>query len=414
VAHTATSSVASNEREECSRSTTNNVTLQVARTAAEVQDLLPIWSDWCDHPSLDAEVLLAQLRDEGGNLQPYVITLYRDGRPDCLLAGTLAVDHMHLSFGGVRLLLPKARLIRVETNAFLGNRTEENSRLVVGELLKALERKDADGVEFSSLRTDSPLYGCATTLPGLLSRDYFPPQMSHYSLLPPSTFQKFLQGLSKKKRRNYASYSKKLRRAFPGQIRVRSFQRIADVETLLRDCEQIARKTYQRRLNTGFVNDLSTQSMMRAYHAKGMLWGYVLDIAGQPSAFIIGVSHYGTAYPLFMAYDPKYRNFSPGFFLLMRYLRKVCSTSTIRRVDFGHGNHRYKREICNEEWREAAVSIFAPYPKWVAVNLLRTALALARHAAIRVLGSPMLRDTSVRAWRRIVMAKRNWMRQAVL
>jgi hypothetical protein len=390
----------------------HKMTLRVARTTEEVEELLPTWANWCDHPSLDGEVWLAQIRHEAGKLEPYVVVLYRDGRPECLLAGTLAVDHMHLSFGGVRLLLPKARLIRIQTNAFLGNRTEENSRLIVGELLKALERKDADSVEFSSLRTDSPLYGWARILPGLLSRDYFPPQMSHFSLLPPSNFQEFLCGLSKKKRRNYARCSEKLMRAFPGQIRLRSFQRKPDLDALLRDCDQIAGKTYQRRLKTGFVNDEATQSLMRTYHAKSMLWGYVLDIAGQPSAFIIGVTHCETAYPLFMGYDPKFHNFSLGFLLLMQYVREVCSTSTVKRVDFGHGNHRYKREICNEEWHAAAVSIFAPYPKWIAVNMLRTALALTRHAAMRVMRSPRLHDTSVRTWRRIVLAKRTWMRQA--
>jgi Acetyltransferase (GNAT) domain len=384
------------------------LSVRVARSTAEIEQLRPAWSAWCEHPSVDLDAFLAQIRHDGEISEPYVITLYRDGDPDCLLAGRLIRDNMHLSFGGVRLLLPRARLIRIESGGFLGNQGQESSNFIVRALIAALHNKEADSVEFSSLPMESPLYRSATRLPGLLCRDYFPPQMSHCSLSLPASFRTFLDGLSKKRRRNYLASLNGIEKAFPGQFRVRSLDGDPDLDGFLRDCDQIATKTYQRRLNTGFVNDLATREVMKIYRAKGMLWGYVLELASRPVAFVLGVVQGRVLHLLFMAYDPEYSRLSPGAFLLMGCIKELwASQNEIKKVDFGHGNHRYKRELCNEQWTEAAVTMFAPRLKWVGVNALRTGLVLTRRAAARILERPKVRDKAVRLWRGLVLKKRS-------
>lgn len=108
-----------------------------------------------------------------------------------------------------------------------------------------------------------------------------------------------------------------------------------------------------------------------------------------------------------MGFDPKYQRWSIGSFLLMHFIEQTYRHfGEIGEIDFGPGNHRYKREICNHQFIEASVTIFAPRLKWMAVNLLRTTLAWTRQTAIRILGDSELRDPFVRAWRRTLLAKR--------
>jgi len=381
--------------------------LSVARTPADVERLRSFWTDWCQHPSASPDAFLSQLRHERGSPRPFILALWRDGQPECLLAASLANDHLHFSFGGVRLLLPKARLIRVETGCFVGQQSDENSRLMVNALLTALHSREADCVEFSNLRTDSPLFRWATQLPGFFCRDYCPPRMAHCILALAGSFEDFYRGLSRKKRRSCARSARAIAEAFPRQVHICELGSATDLNAFLHDCDLIARKTYQRSLNTGFVNDKATREIMNLYQQQGKLWGYLLYLAERPAAFILGVGQDGALYPLYMAYQPQYRHLMPGQFLLMHCIRQVRSwPHEITTIDFGHGNHRYKREICNQELSEASVTIVAPYPKWIAVNLLRTTLALIRQGAIRVLGHSGWRDAGVRAWRRFVIKKR--------
>jgi hypothetical protein len=177
--------------------------------------------------------------------------------------------------------------------------------------------------------------------------------------------------------------------------------RDVELDEFLQDCETIAGKTYQRRLKTGFINDLTTQEILRVHHQTGRPRGYVLYLASHPSAFIIILHHAGMLHARFMGYDPQYSHLSPGSFLLMHCIEDSLQPAAgpVRKIDFGPGNHRYKREICNQMSPEATVTVFAPTPKWIIVNLFRTSLALTRKAAIRFLGKPKVRDASVRLWR---------------
>ena len=48
----------------------------------------------------------------------------------------------------------------------------------------------------------------------------------------------------------------------------------------------------------------------------------------------------------------------------------------IKSVDFGFGDAKYKRTLCNENWQEASIYIFAPTFKNAIINGFRVLISL--------------------------------------
>jgi hypothetical protein len=204
--------------------------VRIARSAADVDDLREEWQSWYQNPNSDIDVYSMQNHRWKEVLAPHVMAVYRSGRPDCILVGRLERERIRFNFGGVRVFLPPARIIRFIRDGFLGNRSDLNSRLLVQGVLNSLRREEADVAEFISIRLDSPLYRAAAHLPARLSRDYSPPQVVHRALLLPETFEDFLKDLPRKKRHNLKAHAKRILGDFPGQVRVRCLGRDLELE----------------------------------------------------------------------------------------------------------------------------------------------------------------------------------------
>jgi GNAT acetyltransferase-like protein len=383
--------------------------VRIAKSGPAVEALRNEWQWWYQNPNSDIDIYSMQNRHWAEVLSPYVMAVYRGGRPDCILVGRLERIRVRVNFGGVRVFLPEARIIRFIRDGFLGDRSDFNSHLLVQGITKALREGEADVAEFTSIRLDSPLCRTATRLPEGLSRDYFPAQVVHRSLLLPGTFEEFLKDLPRKKRHNLRSHGKRISGDFPGQVQIRCLGRDLELEHFIRDCETIAGRTYQRTLGTGFVANSATREQLQIEAGKGRLRGYVLRVAGKPSAFLIASQHQGTLYASFMGYDPQYSKYSPGSFLLMHCIEdclKPRGNEKTSVLDLGAGNHRYKRDVCNQEWQEATVDIFAPTLKGAELNLLRMILVFVAYLGKTFVADSTFRDTIVRAWRHVVSIRR--------
>ncbi len=89
------------------------------------------------------------------------MVVYRSGRPDCMLVGWLHQGSVAFKVGSFALFRSDVRILRFVNGGFLGNQSRGNSRFLVREILKSLRRREAQAVEFSQLRVDSPLYDLA-------------------------------------------------------------------------------------------------------------------------------------------------------------------------------------------------------------------------------------------------------------
>jgi CelD/BcsL family acetyltransferase involved in cellulose biosynthesis len=92
----------------------------------------------------------------------------------------------------------------------------------------------------------------------------------------------------------------------------------------------------------------------------------------------------------YTGFDPFFLpQYSLGTLLLMRVFEDLCANQ-IRKLDFGTGEHEYKRRFANCQWRESLVHIYAPGLKGMRLKALRLFIR-----SIHVLMEPALRRTGL-------------------
>jgi CelD/BcsL family acetyltransferase involved in cellulose biosynthesis len=190
----------------------------------------------------------------------------------------------------------------------------------------------------------------------------------------PRSFQAFLDSLSRKERHNLKRFERRIQTDFSGRAQIRCYRQESQIENLLRDAEEVAKKTYQRGLAVGFSDSPETRETLQMAARKGTLRGCVLYLGGRPCAFMIGAEYRDTLHGSFMGFDPQFSPYSPGSLLLMHWIEEAFEPNTEQRIfqiDLGAGDARYKRAIYNHLWNESLIHIFAPTFMGLRLNLHR-------------------------------------------
>jgi hypothetical protein len=386
-------------------SASGNLTLRVATNVAEIENLRQIWELWQEHPNSVIDNYLSEFSPDNGH-SPYVMVVYRDARPDCLLIGKQLPRGVTSAVSS--LLQPARRTLYFVQGGLLGSPSAENCEFLIRRIVARLRRGEADAAEFYALRVDSSLYRAALRVPDLFSRDHFPLPLTHRYLLLPDSFENFLAGLPAKERQNIAYRQKRLLTKFSRNVHVRRFTGEDAVDDLISDIEEIARKTYQRSLGRGFTR--ASHAFLRAQARNGSLRGYLLYIEERPAAYLVASWHHGILYGTFVGYDPQYAQFAPGKFLLMRSIEDCLRASSAQRtilLDPGTGDEPYKHIFTNVELQEAHVTIHPPTFSGFLCNLARTsrysaalcARALLCKAHLLSVTRKIRRRRALRKWR---------------
>ncbi|MFQ5737587.1 MAG: GNAT family N-acetyltransferase [Acidobacteriota bacterium] len=270
------------------------------------------------------------------------------------------------------------------------------------EIINSLRRGEADAAMLEPVRLDSSIRPYLARVPGFLSRDYLPVRQIHRIMNVHRSAEDFYRSLSSKHRKNLRWQAKKLLSDYSDDVKVVCFRQATQLDGMIRDVEEIAKKTYQRRLGVGFVDNTEARQLLQLEAEKGWLRGYVLYVAGQPCAFWVGILYKATFYSEFLGYDPRYAKYSPGMFLVTKVIEDLCNNGAIvdvDRIDFGLGDAQYKENLGNEEWQEAFFYLFAPTIKGVGLNLLRTPTFLVDELAKKILEWANLLPKIKKMWR---------------
>jgi CelD/BcsL family acetyltransferase involved in cellulose biosynthesis len=286
--------------------------------------------------------------------------------------------------------------------AFLGNQSVENSEFVTRELGKCLSQDEADVARLEYVDKGSALFGSVTAIPGFFCRDHFAPAHPHGCLRLPDSFQELLRGLSRKERHNLKRYEGRVKGDFPEKMRIQTFREENQVDDLMRDTEEVAKKTYQRALGVGFHDDLETRQLLRTAAQKRCLRGSILYLEDHPSAFMIGVQYRQALHGTAMGYDPGLNNYSLGSLLLMHWIEDAFDTAgsqKVAEIDLGPGDGRFKRTLHNHVWNESIIYICAPTVRGIVFNFQRTLTYLLDQSARRLVLSPAFLEKVKKIWR---------------
>lgn len=380
------------------RTTRGEITTRVIRTIAEIEEIRPVWEKWSVHPNSDIDFYLWYTRTAMDVVRPHIVVVYRDHRPEAILVARIVSQHLDLRIGYKSLLRPKARVLNVIHTGVLGDVDATISRVIIRHLLDCSRSKEIDVIAFNFLNSASPLCKDVMQLPGLLSRDRFPLVQSHWSMQLPESAEELFRGLSADHRAQIRRKSKKLMADFRGEACVRCIHNQADLDVLFRDVEEIAKKTYQRGLGVGFVDNAQMRERLNLLASKGQLRAYLLYILDLPAAFWVGTIYHGVFHSEFLGYDPKYEKYSPGTFLFSRMIEGFCKEK-LEGVDFGLGEARYKEQFGNQNWEEISAYIYARHFAGLRLCLLRTSIVCLDRGIKKFLRATNLLALTKRAWR---------------
>ena len=231
-------------------------------------------------------------------------------------------------------------------------------------------------------------------------RDHFPSVQKHRNMQLPATESEFWRAHSSKLKKNLRW--KKLLKEHAGNVNIHCFRNVSELDRMVKDVEQVAKTTYQRALRVGFSDDQEMRALFYLKAGNGWLRAFVLYANDRPCAFWIGTIYQGTLHSDQMGYDPEYRAYSPGMYLVMRSIEGFRTSETekeIKAVDFGMGDAEYKATLGNEEWEDASIYLFASHARGLMLNAIRTPILLIDKVARMILRRAQLLQQVKRAWR---------------
>jgi hypothetical protein len=374
--------------------------VKVLRGIPELEEIREVWESWPGNRDSDIHSYLAYLRSNPGTSRPYVLEVCRAGKPDAILVGRIDRGRLVCRIGYVGVS-PRARIMYFVNGALRGNPSRENCELLVGGILKALSQGVADYAYLNFLRRESELFRLATAKPSLLCRDHVCVTQPHFAAALPATVEEFYRSLSPKVRKNQKSQAKKLVSHFGGAVRIQCFRKVEELDQMIQDVEQVARKSYQRGLGVGFVDSPRTREGLRLKAEKGWLRGYVLYLADRPGAFWLGDVNGTTFGSDYIGYDPEFSSRSPGMYLVMKVIEGFCDgkRGDVTGVDFGQGYAQYKEVLSNQQWTECSVYIFAPRWKGISLNVLRSLIVGTHNLIKKALAHAGLLQSIQKRWR---------------
>jgi len=348
----------------------HSYTIKVARSIEEVEQYRDSWESMQWHPNADIDFYITIVNKRQEIIRPHVIVLYNDNNPEAMVIGRIEEKRIDIKIGYKVFYRPKLRSLTIVYGGILGNQSAFHVNVIITELLDTVKRGDADIIFFSNLPLDSEMYRLAKSKPGFFSRDHISQSNLHWKMTLPGSIDAFLQSMKRKHRYWLNRLPRVLEKEYPGKVAYKEFHNKADIDKLCSEADNIARKTYQRGLGAGFINNDETRQGIRLSAERGWLRSYFAYINNEPAAFWIGTLYGETFYLSYTGYDPIYKKYEPGTILFVRIIEDLCDNS-IYEIDFGFGDAFYKKRFGNKNWEEASVIIFSPSIKNIIINLSR-------------------------------------------
>jgi hypothetical protein len=347
---------------------------RILRSRSEVETLRAFWVSCHTHRDADLDFFLF-IGDLFTNvLRPHVVVLYEKSQPIAVLVGRLETSKVPIKMAHLTFPAPKMRVIQI--SGWLGE-TERYGELLVQSLFRSLEKGEADVACFRYIDTESALAMHARKAAPDLCSDFLTASQAHWFSVRKNG-ESFLACLSRNERAQQRRRERGIAQTFNNH-RIELFCSAEGIGRLVQDAEEIAKKSYQWRLNVGFSDSPETRARLEFDASKGWLVAHILYLDERPCAFWFGSLRDRVFLSNYLAFDPAYSKYSPGMYLMLKVM-ETLSTGTSSycadRIDFGVGDAIYKERLSNHNNREALFYIFAPRLAPISVNALRSAVQL--------------------------------------
>lgn len=371
-------------------------------TPSEIEKVRDLWTSWPGSRDSDPGFFLYICGVRPEVLRPYVLVANRGGVSDAMLIGRLERRKLSIPFGYLHLKTTWLRVLNFVYGALRGNATPENIDLLVGQVLRFLRQGEIDLAVFEQLPVDSHLYRVVRTLPGILERGFPPEHRTHRCLQLPDSSEGLYKILPPRHRQNYRRKARKIVEDFAGDVHIKCYRSVSELDQVFRELEEITAKTYQRGLGFGFKDTPEMRGRCELAASKGWLRVFILYIAGRPCAYWNAMAYCGTLCGDHIGFDPAYRRYSPGMYLTLSVIAELCDQKKnhdITQIHFGPGDAEYKSILSNLSFEEGTVQIYGRTLRGLGVKAFSTPVLFADRLTKRILSKMKLLAKVKRLWR---------------
>jgi CelD/BcsL family acetyltransferase involved in cellulose biosynthesis len=376
----------------------------VATTEDAVLEMRDAWHALpASRPDADLDYFLAIVRNRPEVERPHVVVVQTDGIPSAMLIGRIERLTLDTRIGYHNVYRPKVRSMTIVHGGITTGSQVEDIMAIRASLAASLKRREADLVWFPSLAVDSPAVRVFGSMAGPLRRQHLLETRFHRRLTLPDEFDAFLASRSRKTRFGIRYDTKNLLDAFGDELRVELAREPSDFARVMAQLPSVAANTYQHALGASFADSQESRSLARIALDRGWFRAWILHRGDRPIAFWQGLVYDRTYYSGTTGFDPEYRRYRVGIYLLMKAIEDLCSDPDVEIFDFGLGDAEYKRQFASESWEERDVIVFAPTLRGVGTNWLRTIVLL-----LSTLARGTLERAGMAAW-----VKTRWRRRLI-
>lgn len=351
------------------------------------------------HPASHVDLLRAAFR-HSRNASPFFVQVARDGEPRLLMVGQLVRGWIRWKVGAWAVRVSRANTIEVRRGGFVGDLSRPGLEFLREYLYGLLRHGTADAINLRDVEAGSGVHQAFSSSSPRNWRDRCVSSSTNWRLQVPSSFDEWQAAQPKRERKDTARYEKCIRTAFGDAVRVERVDRLADIDGAAEIVERIARTTYLRGMGTGFRDSARLRAVWRAGAAEGALDLRLLWFGDQPVAFSSGFVFGGTLWLEHLGYDPAFRRFRPGIFLVLRLIEAIAERGDVHTIDFGIGDADYKRRLCDERSETVSVHVFAPTLRGLWLNGLQATASRFGRVTRACLGRLGLLPWVKALWRR--------------
>jgi hypothetical protein len=345
------------------------MTIRIVKNLQELDSIRVIWEKHQDHPNSDFEYFRLDCKKRSVILSPYVLVVERNGNPCVLLVGRIEQIHFHPAIGYFNFFGIPATVLTIIYQGIIGQLDEDTAEELVQQLSLILNAREFDAIVLSYLPEDSMLLKVLYAHK-LLSPPKKMPSSIHWNMDILKEHGFLLKNLKSKHRSWILGRERKLNSAFPGKISWIWLNQFENLPYLCDRIEEIAMRTYQRALNSGFANDEFSRQRYALFANRGMLRVQLLEIDGKIKAFWIGVLYADTFHSTETGYDPNLKEYEIGTLIFMHMVDELGREGA-QKLDFGLGDALYKQRFGNKSWRESTIELFSPtFKGWIIKNTM--------------------------------------------
>jgi Acetyltransferase (GNAT) domain len=378
------------------------LSVTVLNSPAEIEKVRSLWTDWPGSRDSDIDFFLyiAGVRPEV--LNPYVLIADRNGAPDAMLIGRLEKRQASARFGYLNFRSPQLRVLNFVYGGLRGNTAHENVAALFGHVLQSLRAGEIDLAVFEHLQVGSRLYDQVSTSPGFLQRGLPPEHRTHRCLELPENSEALYKMLSPKNRQVYRGKGRKIVKDHNGDVHIKCYREVSELDLMFREVEEIASKTYQRGLGFGFKDTPEMRGRCELAASRGWLRVFILYVAGKPAAYWNASAYQGTLWGDHIGFDPALSRYSPGMYLSLTVIGDLCDhreTHDIKQINFGPGDAEYKSILSNISFEEGAIQLYGRSLRGLTTKFSFTPVVFADRFAKKILSKNQLLAKAKRSWR---------------